>query len=263
MARLARPLPGDPLRQRGDLGRERRVGQHRQAQPMAQRVARHRGLAGARARPGAAGGIGAVGGETPLFIGACSRRQTGIDPASRAGQAFPERRAVRPLGHAGSLRAAVDAPFRTEGKLPVHCEHSNICHASGPGTARPPARLSSFIRLFNSLARAFQLAHASVLRNRNDVVSISFVYWKSNGRTARANVRSANRVCSARTCATQRRRPRRATGCAAVAGRAGVRGNRMTGSPPCVATARAVAPELCVPLRTGSRRPCRPACLAP
>jgi hypothetical protein len=61
-ARLARALPGDPLRQRCDLGGKRRVGQHRQAQPMAQRVARHRGLAGARARPGAARRVGAVGG---------------------------------------------------------------------------------------------------------------------------------------------------------------------------------------------------------
>ena len=72
-ARLARALPGDPLRQRGGLARKRRVGEHRQAQPMPQRVVRHHGLAGARARTGAARRVGAVGGEN-FFIGAWSHR---------------------------------------------------------------------------------------------------------------------------------------------------------------------------------------------
>ena len=40
---------------------------------MTQRVARRRGLAGARARTGAARRIGAVGGENS-FVGACSCR---------------------------------------------------------------------------------------------------------------------------------------------------------------------------------------------
>jgi len=62
-ARLARAGWGDPLGQRRDLGRERRVGEDWQAQPVAQRVARDRGLAGGRARPGAARRVGAVGGE--------------------------------------------------------------------------------------------------------------------------------------------------------------------------------------------------------
>jgi hypothetical protein len=60
--RLARALPGDASRQLRGLGRERREGEHRHVQAMAQRVARHHGLAGARARPGAARRIGAVGG---------------------------------------------------------------------------------------------------------------------------------------------------------------------------------------------------------
>jgi hypothetical protein len=61
-ARVVGSLPGDPLRQRQHLGSERRIGEHRQAQAVAQRVARHDRLAGARARPGAARRIGAVGG---------------------------------------------------------------------------------------------------------------------------------------------------------------------------------------------------------
>jgi hypothetical protein len=60
--RLARALPGDPPRQRGGLGRERRVGQHRHVQPMAQRIPCHHGLAGGGARAGAARRIGPVGG---------------------------------------------------------------------------------------------------------------------------------------------------------------------------------------------------------
>jgi hypothetical protein len=61
VARGAGAFPGDAGRQRRDIGRQRRVGEHRQAQPIAQGVARDRGLAGARARPGAARRIGAVG----------------------------------------------------------------------------------------------------------------------------------------------------------------------------------------------------------
>jgi hypothetical protein len=63
MPRGARARPGDARGQRGGFGRQRRVGEHWQAQPMAQGVARDRGLAGARARAGAARRIGAVGGE--------------------------------------------------------------------------------------------------------------------------------------------------------------------------------------------------------
>jgi hypothetical protein len=81
-ARLARALPGDPPRQRGDLGRKREVGHHRQAQPVAQRVARHHGLAGARARPGAARRIDAVGG---------ADRGAGHAPSSTGGGAIASR----------------------------------------------------------------------------------------------------------------------------------------------------------------------------
>jgi len=70
---FARVLTCDAPGERGDLGRQRRVGEHRQAQAMAQRVARNGGLAGARARTGAARRVGAVGGEN-FFIGACSHR---------------------------------------------------------------------------------------------------------------------------------------------------------------------------------------------
>jgi hypothetical protein len=70
--RLARALPGDPARQFRDLGRERGIGQRRDAQPMAQRVTGHHRLAGGRARAGRARRIGAVGGDL-TFTGASSR----------------------------------------------------------------------------------------------------------------------------------------------------------------------------------------------
>jgi hypothetical protein len=100
--RLAGALPGDPLRQGRGLGRERRIGQHRQAQAVAQRVARHHGLAGTRARAGAARRIGAVGGADP-FIRACSRRRSGFRRIRRR----PRSRGIRSrhivsLGHAAS-----------------------------------------------------------------------------------------------------------------------------------------------------------------
>jgi hypothetical protein len=63
---FARVLPADPSRKVRGLGRKRGIGQHGQTQPMAQRVARHHRLAGARARTGAARRIGAVGGENFL-----------------------------------------------------------------------------------------------------------------------------------------------------------------------------------------------------
>jgi hypothetical protein len=97
----ARALPGDALGERRDLGRQRRVGEHRQAQPVAQRIAGDGGLAGPRARPGAARRVGAVGGENS-FVGACSGRRTGFHPASRAGQAFAGTCACRRAGHAAS-----------------------------------------------------------------------------------------------------------------------------------------------------------------
>ena len=59
------------------LGRERRIGQHRLVQPVTQRVARAPLLAGARARPGAARRIGAVGG-VDFFIGAWCCGRMGI-----------------------------------------------------------------------------------------------------------------------------------------------------------------------------------------
>jgi hypothetical protein len=62
-ARLARALPGDARGQCGDLGGQGRLGEHRQAQPVAKGVARDGSLAGARARAGAARRVGAVGGE--------------------------------------------------------------------------------------------------------------------------------------------------------------------------------------------------------
>jgi hypothetical protein len=92
-ARLARALPGDPLRQRGDLRREHRVGQHRQAQPMAQRVVLDRGLADARARAGAARRIGAIGGEdgSTGHAGSPSGTSAGT-PSSTGGGAIKSRR---------------------------------------------------------------------------------------------------------------------------------------------------------------------------
>ena len=66
---LGRVLPGDPSRQVRGLGREARIGEHRLVQPVTQRVARAPLLAGARARPGTARRIGAVGG-VESFIGA-------------------------------------------------------------------------------------------------------------------------------------------------------------------------------------------------
>jgi hypothetical protein len=83
MACLARALPGDPLRQRRHLGSEHRVGEHRQAQAVAQRIACHDRLAGARARPGAARRVGAVGGEQS-FAGAWAGRRTVAHPGQRA-----------------------------------------------------------------------------------------------------------------------------------------------------------------------------------
>jgi hypothetical protein len=60
MACGARVRAGDAPGQRDDLGRQRRVGEHRQAQAVTHGVARDRGLAGARARAGAARRVGAV-----------------------------------------------------------------------------------------------------------------------------------------------------------------------------------------------------------
>jgi hypothetical protein len=92
-ARLARALPGDPLRQRGNLRREHRVGQHRQAQPMAQRVVLDRGLADARARAGAARRIGAIGGEDGSTGHAGSPSDTSAGtPSSTGGGAIKSRR---------------------------------------------------------------------------------------------------------------------------------------------------------------------------
>jgi hypothetical protein len=59
--RGARAQPGDARGEGGDLGRQRRVGEHRHAQPVAQGVAGDGGLAGARARTGAVRRIDAVG----------------------------------------------------------------------------------------------------------------------------------------------------------------------------------------------------------
>jgi hypothetical protein len=82
-ARLGRVLPGDPSRQRRGLGREARIGEHRLAQPVTQRVARAPLLAGARARPGAARRIGAVGG-VDSFVGAWGCGRMGIKLAAIA-----------------------------------------------------------------------------------------------------------------------------------------------------------------------------------
>jgi hypothetical protein len=83
-ARLGRRIPGDPARQVGGLRRERRIREHGLAQPVTQRVARAPLLAGARARPGAARRIGAVGGEDS-FVGAWGGRRTRIPPGIMCG----------------------------------------------------------------------------------------------------------------------------------------------------------------------------------
>jgi hypothetical protein len=100
--RFARLLAGDPPRQGRGLGRERGIGQHRHAQPMAQRVARHHGLAGRRARAGAACRIGAVGG-AESFIRAWSGRRSGFHRARRRPRGGGIRcRHIVSLGHAAS-----------------------------------------------------------------------------------------------------------------------------------------------------------------
>jgi len=86
-SRLVRALAGNPSRQFRDLGRKRRVGEHRQAQPMAQRIARHHGLAGARARAGAARRVGAIGGEDRLAGHAGSPSGTSVNSPSSTGGA--------------------------------------------------------------------------------------------------------------------------------------------------------------------------------
>ena len=92
--RLACALAGDPPRQLGGVGRERRVGEHRHVQPVAQRIARHRGLAGAAARPGAARRIGAVGG-AEFFTDAPRLRS--LSPLLQRGEGWGEGRSPRIL----------------------------------------------------------------------------------------------------------------------------------------------------------------------
>jgi len=60
-ARGARTLAGDPARAGLDLAREGRIGQHRNAQAVAARIARGLGLAGGRARAGATLRVPAIG----------------------------------------------------------------------------------------------------------------------------------------------------------------------------------------------------------
>jgi hypothetical protein len=77
-------LPGDPPRQRHDVGGEPRVGRHRQAQAVAPRVAGDGGLAGRGARAGAARRIGAVGGMDRCARHAGSRCASGAPLSTRA-----------------------------------------------------------------------------------------------------------------------------------------------------------------------------------
>ncbi len=62
MARGAGALAGNAPGQLHDLGRQRRIGEHRHVEPVAKGVAGDRRLAGARARASAARRVGAVGG---------------------------------------------------------------------------------------------------------------------------------------------------------------------------------------------------------
>jgi hypothetical protein len=109
-ARFAGVGSGNPLRQRGDISRKGGIGENGHAQAVTQRIACHCGLAGRRARAGAARRIGAVGSANRLGRHAGSPRLAGR-------RAMDEHR-VMPMRHSISVcrsvgvRRAVGRPRR-------------------------------------------------------------------------------------------------------------------------------------------------------
>jgi len=180
-ARLARILPGDPSRQGGRLRRERRIGEHRLVEPVAQRVARALALAGGRARPGAARRIGAVGG-VHFFIDAWRCGRMGIEPAAIAGEVstmpapptLPRKRASgrerHERGREPDLGAHLISPRAGHaGSFPAAGTRVNCPSSTGARAARSAASAAARAR---SAARRLSIAWRAAARRSSAAASM-------------------------------------------------------------------------------------------